>query len=567
MIKLIRPVFWRLGFFIFIVGAGFFWIKNNDYIIALSSIASEGVSESNYKELPALIKNLPGTKIIFSAKNYRSLYGNERVKKIYKSQGGVSVDLRFVDKDDDAEKRSAKVTLGLGETDLTNTILFTKVQIRGEIVGKGHQKSRIQLELTDINNKRMMGPKIPANIGENYLILRPTTAEPIPTGSFQDNFDLTKVQSITIRFIVGRYPDEIKLPANGKLIFSEILEVTNLSLASKFFKKPDLNNLTKSGWNLEYELRKLKWKAEKNNFFVGVNYPWNNYGWDVGKNPYGLPENSGWSVNESKLTNDFQLLKRAGIEVVRIYIFFDLRTGLEYKDGHLVSFDKYVKNDIEAIFRAAGKSDIKIIPVLFDFGIADGQDGLGEHPELFFSPEKANFLVNIVRPLLIEMNQWNDKYGKPVFAIELMNEPDNMAMLLIPGHFESLKIWFRDLINIVHQETSFKITLGSHSIVDMQRWWSDLEIDIWQFHFYKYMFKEHEWWPQNLKREKIKMPGLIFCGELEPYDIKKNIDMIKANGYDGVLFWSWNTNDGFKLSPEQINEASEWIDNNKKEVR
>lgn len=567
MKKITRPAIWWLGFFILITTVMVFWIKNKDYIVALGSITPEGVSQLNYKELPILIKNIPGTKVIFSLNNYRSLYGNGRVKKIYRSQNAVYVDLKFVDKNNDVEKRSAKITLNLEETNLSNTILFTKVKIKGDIAGKGHQNSRIQLELIDANNKKMMGSKIPANIGENYLILRPTTTEPIPTGSFQDNFNLTKVKSISIKFIIGKYPSETKLPANGNLIFSEILQVTNLDLISKFFKEPDVNNLTKNGWNLEYELRKLKWKSEKNNFFVGVNYPWNNYGWDVGKNPYGLPENSGWSANESKLTNDFQLLKKSGVEVVRIYIFCDLRTGLAYKDGHLIGFDKYVKNDIETIFRVAGKSDIKIIPVLFDFRIADGQGGTGEHSELIFSPEKANFLINIIRPLLIEMNQWNDKYGKPVFATELMNEPDNMAMLLIPGYFESLKIWFRDLINIIHQETSFKTTLGSHSIVDMQRWWFDLEIDIWQFHFYKYMSEEHEWWPQNLKREKIKMPGLIFCGELEPYDIKNNLDTIKTNGYSGALFWSWNTNDGFKLSSEQINEISDWIKSNQKEVK
>lgn len=553
----------------FLFLTSYLWFQNHNYLAAIQtaqSIATKGFDESKYSELLNLIKSLPGTKAIFTANHYNSLYGNDKVKKIYRTGNRVNVDLKFTDKEDDAEKRSAKITLNLDEVDLSNTILFTSVQIRGDIVSQGHQKSRVQFELTDANNKKMMGPKIPITSTETPLILRPTVTEPIPTGSFQDNFDLTKVKSLTIRFIIGRYPDQIKISVSGKLTFSEIYKVTNLDLISKAFRMPDLTRITGDTWNLEYELRKLKWKTERNYFFVGINYPWNNYGWDIGKNPYGLPENSGWSANEDKLVLNLQLLKKAGIDVVRIYIFFDLRTGLEYKQGHLIGFDQYVKRDIETMFRAAGKSGIKLIPVLFDFGIADGQSP-GEHSELIFSPEKGNFLVNIVRPLLVEMNQWNNKYEKPVFAVEIMNEPDNMAMLLIPGYFDSLKIWFKDLTNIIHQETSFKVTLGSHSIVDMQRWWSDLKIDIWQFHFYKYMSKEHEWWPQNLKREKIKMLGLVFCGELEPYDIKNNLDAIKSNGYGGVLFWSWNTNDGFKLSSEQINEISDWITSNQKEVK
>ncbi len=539
------------------------WVKNHNYLAAIQtaqSIATEGITESKYSELPNLIKSLPGTRAIFTPDYYGSLYGNDKVKRIYLVQNKVNADLRFTEKEDDAEKRSATITINLGKVNMSDIILFTSIEVKGNIVGQGYQKSRIMFELTDINNKRMMGPKITVTSPETPIILRPSTTEPTPTGSFQDNFDTTRVKSLTIRFVIGR--DAIKIPASGKLIFSEILKITSLDLISRAFPKPSPNRMTEDTLNIDYGLRKLGWKMEKSDFFVGVNYPWNNYGWDVGKNPYDLPENSGWSTHEEKLSHDFQVLEEAGINIVRIYIFFDLRTGLEYKDGRLIGFDQYVRKDIESLFKIAGKSGMKIIPVLFDFGIADGQ-GPGEHPELIFSPEKGNFLANLIRPLLVEMDQWNDKYGRPVFAVELMNEPDNMAMLLIPGYFGSLKVWFKDLTNIIHQETKFKVTLGSHSIVDMQRWWSDLQIDVWQFHFYKYMTKEHEWWPQNLQREKIKMPGIMFCGELEPYNITNNLDTIKDNGYNGALFWSFNSSDGFKLTAEQTDEISEWTKNQK----
>ena len=64
----------------------------------------------------------------------------------------------------------------------------------------------------------------------------------------------------------------------------------------------------------------MRWDKETPDFFVGINYPWNNYGWDVGKNPYGKPENAGWSANQDKLKNDFIYLKNSGINIVR-YIF------------------------------------------------------------------------------------------------------------------------------------------------------------------------------------------------------------------------------------------------------
>ena len=215
--------------------------------------------------------------------------------------------------------------------------------------------------------------------------------------------------------------------------------------------------------------------------------------------------------------------------------------------------------------KIAGETGIKLNLVLFDFGIADGQGGTsgGEHPELIFSSEKHNFLTNIMLLLLKDLEKWDKQYGNPIFALELMNEPENMAALVVPGYFQSLKSWFRDLANIIHNETSFKVTLGSHSIVDMQRWWNDIDIDIWQFHFYKYMFYEHEKWPHNLKRDEIKLPGMIFAGEIQPYDIKKNIEILRENGYNGILPWAFNTNDGYGLrGKKEMDDFINWIDKN-----
>ena len=58
---------------------------------------------------------------------------------------------------------------------------------------------------------------------------------------------------------------------------------------------------------------------------------------------------------------------------------------------------------------------------------------------------------------------------------------------------------------------------------------------------------EHDFWPQNLKREDIKIDGTIFAGEMQPYNINKNIEALRENGYSGILFWAFNTSDGYGL--------------------
>jgi hypothetical protein len=542
-----------------------FWFVNRDYINTFASVASEGITATNYKKLPGLIKTLPQTKQILSYFDHRKLEGNSRIERITVSGKKIHLHMNFREQTDDIEKRSAVLTWNFEPAvNLTDEIIFGSFDIGGNVIGQGHQASRMQLEMTDIKGKRINGPKIPVE-RETYLILRPTSGEPIPLGSSQWDFDLTRVRSLSIRFVVGGV---VPLPAWGRVSFDGLYSFRTDGLVSKLFDGPNYERVTKDNINIAYSLRKLLAEEESDEFFVGLNYPWNNYGWDVGKNPYGQPENAGWSANEDKLLADLRLFKENGIKVVRIYIFFDLRTGLEYENGKLVGFDRYVRKDIETIFRAAGTVGIKIIPVLFDFSIADGRGkelGGADHPELIFSSDKFGFLADLMRPILRDMDKWNRMYGKPVFAVELMNEPENMAILLIPGYFHALKLFFTDLANIVHQETSFAVTLGSHSIVDMQRWWDEVAIDIWQFHFYKYMRLEHEQTPQELDRNALKQPGIVFCGELQPADITENLDALKRRGYNGVLFWSWNSDDGFKISGNsRSDEIFAWIESTKK---
>lgn len=515
-----------------------------------------------------------GTKDLVPIENHKYFKGSDKIKRISDENGQIVVNLNFQDPENNFEKRSATLTYTFPQAlDLKDKLIFTKATLRGNIVGKGHQRSRMAMEIIDIKGKKLRGPRIPfpESNPQIYLGARITSNEPIPLGSVQIGFDPTQIKKIILRFIIARN-DAIRLPAHGKIYIDPVQAIDSKNLTS-IFGAPDSNRITRNNLPLGYRINKLRWENEYKDrkFFVGINYPWGNYGWDVGKNPWGSPENSGWSSREEKLREDFTYLKLVGFDLVRIYLLCDLRTGLEYTNNNLTGFDKYVRPDTETLIRVAGEVGVMLDLVWFDFGIADGisqitkRNGkeikIGEHPELIFSSkDKFNFLKNLMIPLFRDVEKWNNMYGRPIYAIELMNEPENMVALIMPEYYQSLKTWFQDLTNIIHNETSLKVTLGSASIVDMQRFWNDVQIDIWQFHFYKYMLAEHEQWPQTLKREGIKFPGIIFAGEFDPYDIEANINMIKDQGYDGIAFWSFNANDGHMLkdSPE-LKAISEWI--------
>lgn len=539
-----------------LMGIGFFYSRHS-YLLSLQLLTKQQKSIS-YEDLVRIIDSIPdrGQPVPAGAEGTNIL-------RLLNNRITIGASVRIDASKESFEDRTARIIMRFDPpVDLRHSSLVDTVQSDKKLVGKGYLGSRVQFELSDDTGKTLHGPKMHVMPnGKTVLFLRPSTTEPVPTGAFQTGFDLQKVSKISVTLTVGKYPegspDKI---VDGSFRIGRVAFLPN-ELISGAAAAADVRRVTRDVPNIAYEMRKLLWSREQNEFFVGINYPWNHYGWDVGKNPYGQPENSGWSnpENRQKLLDDFGRLKSIGIKVVRIYVFFDLRTGSKTDETsrEFTGFDGFVENDIRTMFEIAHEADIKIMPVLFDFGIASlpiGDQSAG-HPELLFTARKQKLFSALI-PILKKMADWDIKYEHPVYALELMNEPENMAMLVLPGYFEGLKNWLKDLAVIIHQETSFKVTLGSHSMMDMQRWWSDLPIDIWQFHFYEYMKAEHDFTPFTLDRKDIRLPGLIICGELDPRS-HDALDAVKDHHYSGAMFWSFNANDGITVN---VDEIRDWIE-------
>lgn len=448
--------------------------------------------------------------------------------------------------------------------DFRGTLVVTSVTPEGEIAISGHLGSKIQIELRDFEGKRMIGPRfsLPTSGEKVTVMLRPTVDDPIPTGFAPRHFSLDKVTEMVLAFNLGHLrhdnPSGDGFSVAGKLVFDDIFVITALGSLQLAACERSRDVTTPEG--LPHRSAEAQRSGELRDipFVIGVNYPWNHYGWDFGKCPYGLPENQGWSAHEERLLRDFELFADAGVEVVRMFWFCDLRTGIRYKEGQISGLDEYVLRDVESVLKVAHRTRRKIIPVLFDFYIADDLSGKnsGRRPEVIFGNQRRAFMMNALVPLLVEIDRMNHKYEQPILAVEIMNEPENMPLLTIPGHFAVFKEWCRDLIQVARARTSLPITLGSHSIVDLTRWWSDLDLDLWQFHYYSYMAAEHEFTPLTLPREKLALRGPVLCGETGPDAVETLPTQLKDNGYRGVLFWSYRAGDGIDLDIEQIRKAA-----------
>lgn len=262
----------------------------------------------------------------------------------------------------------------------------------------------------------------------------------------------------------------------------------------------------------------------------GFNLPWINYGWDIGRNPWNK-NHGGFSSNKTILENKLEKIKESGGQIVRVFIFCDLRSGIIFDENRIPErFDKYVFDDFETLIETAKTKGLKIIPVLFDYTISDGverENGIkvGEHPEIFTDEEKKKKLMTIFRNFFLKFSK-----NKAIYAWEIINEPEHIKN--VP--YEKVQKFIKDfVIEIKSLDKRAKITVGClslNSIIDYNK----TGINIIQIHYYD-SFGEIS--PLKIPAVNLPVKKPVLVGEIEGTDIVEKLSSIWENGYKGALFW------------------------------
>ncbi|MCS7180294.1 MAG: hypothetical protein NZ891_02960, partial [bacterium] len=260
----------------------------------------------------------------------------------------------------------------------------------------------------------------------------------------------------------------------------------------------------------------------------GINLPWLNYGWDIGRNPWNK-EHGGFSSNKEVLFQKFKFFKEIGVNIVRVFLFCDLRSGIILDEKGKYVFDKYVYKDFGALIDVAEKTNIKILPVLFDYTIADGvieenNIKVGEYPEIFYDIDQQIKLVKLFEEFFKKVDTKNLIYGW-----DIINEPENLKI-----EDEKVEKFILSFINLLRKyRKKEKITIGSISRIYLNNY-RKFNIDFYQFHYYD-SFENMSFLDYHNYNLLLDKPVII--GELESSNIMKKLTKLWENGYKGVLIW------------------------------
>lgn len=463
-----------------------------------------------------------------------------------------------------AFERSARADIDItgdsrygGPIDLRGRRILLSYRTSQTLQGRGRHLNRMQIELYDTRNRVMRGPFQAIVLTDQMLPLdfRPYTDIPIPLGHMDDDFDLAHVQRIGIRLRVDQFADRYApsfYPATGSITLSPIVIAPNDTpqggVRDVFHRRsfPRLSPLPE--------------RTEP--FAVGINYPWRNYGWDFGRNPWASDPNvsDGLAQHHKELERDFANLHEHGIDIIRVFVFCDLRTGLAYgPDKKLTGFDQFVADDMRTLLEAARATGVRLILTLFNFDMVDGLEfnGSGEHQEFILDRNaRQELLSRALEPLFKDMAPYEDV----IYAIDPMNEPEHAQFLTNHENFGKLSEFLSDVAVLSRRNLpQTPISLGSANRNLLGRFWSDFPNDIPQFHFYQQM-EDEEGVLYDTPSAYVTRTGPVIIGEVEGDRPAMRLTVAKRNGYAAALLWSYRADDGYTVD---LNEVRRWKEEQK----
>ncbi len=286
-------------------------------------------------------------------------------------------------------------------------------------------------------------------------------------------------------------------------------------------------------------------------FLLGVNYPWVNYGQDFGR---GSGDARGVATPDTRKTvaADFERIRAAGVRLVRWFLLGDGRAGLSVSNGIPTGPDDLLFADVAAALELAQQFGLRLCFSVLDFLWMQDRGGaassLPNQNVLKFPAGREALLERVLIPLFREFR------GHPaLFAWEIANEPEWAIHEFVPSaqavmHFAEFNAFAREIADAVHEYSQAKVTLGSARLLWV-RAWSDLALDFYQAHYFpEAELDQNASLPEQLRamdsQENLGRP--LWIGELPAqdlgtpgYSLEAALNACKTEGLMGAAVWRW----------------------------
>ena len=303
----------------------------------------------------------------------------------------------------------------------------------------------------------------------------------------------------------------------------------------------------------------MRWPADED-FWIGVNLPWLNYGGDFGANHWQPAGGVGQPGRRAVLRDTLARIAGEGITRIRWFMLCDGRAGLRMApDGSLAGLDDFVFRDADAAVEELGRAGLSVIFVLFDFhwfrpaAVVNGVQTCGRAGLAADALPRALLLERVVAPLL-------ERYGRApsILAWDVVNEPEwvTRGVRLPPRPSEVLRAamrdFIRDIVGLIHQRTSHAATAGSASVRTLPLV-EGLGLDVYQAHWYDRLDRRA---PLDRPVATLGLDRPLILGEFPTRGSRRMpaeiIEIARRNEYAGALAWS-------ALSDDQVTDHAAFV--------
>ncbi len=293
---------------------------------------------------------------------------------------------------------------------------------------------------------------------------------------------------------------------------------------------------------------------DPSSFLVGANLPWLQYGCDFGANAWQPDGGVACPGRRRRLEDAFARLAGRGLTTVRWFMLCDGRAGVRFAgDGTAVGLDDCFWRDLEAGIEEAGRRQLSIVFILFDFTWWRRRrwvEGVmcGGHRRATAGRDRREALIErVIAPILSRCGR-----ESAIAAWDVVNEPEWVTLGLgtlnpFAGIMRpAMRAFIGECTDRVHRETRHPATVGLASWRGLKLV-KGLGLDLYQVH----------WYDRRDRRAPLDAPIAdtldrpLWLGEFPTAGSKRTVEDIletaRRSGYAGALGWS----------AEAVDEASD----------